>query len=322
VTITKGSTGNKSYTANWTANSTGNYTITFNANGGSGAPANATTGTDGKLASLPATTPTRNGYTFKGWFTATSGGTQITTSYVFSASTTVYAQWMPISYDITYNLYNGTVTPANPASYNIETPTITLNNPTRGGYTFDGWTGANGLTPQKSVTIPVGSTGAKTYTANWSPIIITFNANGGTVSPATAQVNSEGKLTSANLPTPTKSGSLFGGWATAAGAPVTTNTVFTESVTIYAQWTNAPRYNITFNANGGKFEGRTEYSAYTDDNFILLDPPIEPTRDGYIFAGWYDAATGGTRIQAEDDGYVFPRSMTIYAHWTVEGGEE
>ena len=68
------------------------YTINFNANGGSVGMASATTGTDGKLASLP--TPTRSGsYSFKGWYTATSGGTQVTTSYVFSNNTTIYAQW-------------------------------------------------------------------------------------------------------------------------------------------------------------------------------------------------------------------------------------
>ncbi|MBM6977344.1 InlB B-repeat-containing protein [Intestinimonas butyriciproducens] len=48
-------------------------------------------GEDGKLASLP--TPNRNGYTFNGWYTATSGGTRITLDTVFNADATVYAQW-------------------------------------------------------------------------------------------------------------------------------------------------------------------------------------------------------------------------------------
>ena len=68
------------------------YTITFNANGGSVSPTSMQTGADGKLASLPM--PTRSGsYSFNGWYTASSGGTQITTSYVFTANTTIYAQW-------------------------------------------------------------------------------------------------------------------------------------------------------------------------------------------------------------------------------------
>ena len=67
------------------------FTITFNANGGKVDVESAITGTDGTLESLP--TPTRSGYTFKGWFTAESGGTEVTTDTVFSADKIIYAQW-------------------------------------------------------------------------------------------------------------------------------------------------------------------------------------------------------------------------------------
>ncbi len=68
------------------------YTITFDANGGSVTPANAVTGAGGELTSLP--TPTRSGsYSFDGRYTAASGGTKVTTSYQFTADTTVYAHW-------------------------------------------------------------------------------------------------------------------------------------------------------------------------------------------------------------------------------------
>ena len=68
------------------------HTITFNANGGSVTTASAATGADGRLSNLP--TPTRSGsYRFDGWFTAASGGTQITTATVFTADQTVYAHW-------------------------------------------------------------------------------------------------------------------------------------------------------------------------------------------------------------------------------------
>lgn len=67
------------------------FTVTFNANGGTVSPATATTGADGKLASLP--TPTRSGYTFNGWFTAADGGESVTTATVFTENTTAYAHW-------------------------------------------------------------------------------------------------------------------------------------------------------------------------------------------------------------------------------------
>ena len=70
-------------------------------------------------------------------------------------------------YKIDYNLNGGSVS-GNPANYTTDILPITLKNPVRSGYTFTGWTGSNGSTPQKTVTIAKGSTGNKSYTANWS----------------------------------------------------------------------------------------------------------------------------------------------------------
>ena len=74
------------------------------------------------------------------------------------------------TFTITYDLADGTVATANPDNYTYETATFTLNNPIHTGYTFAGWTGSNGNTPQTTVTIPAGSHGDKTFTANWTPI--------------------------------------------------------------------------------------------------------------------------------------------------------
>lgn len=67
------------------------YTITFNPNGGTVSPTSATTGTDGKLASLP--TPTHATDTFINWYTAATGGTLVTTNTVFTSNDTIYAHW-------------------------------------------------------------------------------------------------------------------------------------------------------------------------------------------------------------------------------------
>lgn len=74
-----------------TSTPTTSYTITFDANEGTVSPATATTGADGKLATLPE--PTRSNYKFVGWFTAKSGGEKVTISTVFTKDTTIYAQW-------------------------------------------------------------------------------------------------------------------------------------------------------------------------------------------------------------------------------------
>ena len=123
-------------------------------------------------------TPTREGYEFRGWFTAASGGTQITSSTAIDKNQTIYAQWTINNYTISYTLNDGIVS-GNPTVYNVETTTITLKNPTKTGYTFTGWTGSNGTTAQTTVTIPKGSTGNKNYTANWkiNNYTITYDNN-------------------------------------------------------------------------------------------------------------------------------------------------
>ena len=74
-----------------------------------------------------------------------------------------------IPYTITYNLEGGNLPEgqSNPETYTIDSNEIKLTNPERSGYTFTGWTGSNGETPETSVTIPTDSTGDRSYTANW-----------------------------------------------------------------------------------------------------------------------------------------------------------
>jgi len=154
-----------------TANATINtYPVTYNANGGSGAPGGQTK-TYGQDLKLSSTQPTRTGYTFTGWNTAANGsGTKYASgaTYTGNAALTLYAQWTPVTYKISYTLNGGSVS-GNPSTYTIETATFTLKNPTRTGYTFTGWSGT-GLSgsANKTVTVAKGSTGDRAYTANWT----------------------------------------------------------------------------------------------------------------------------------------------------------
>ena len=118
----------------------------------------------------------RTGYTLDGWCLSPNGTTRdytvnssVANSWIDQRSPSVdlYALWKVNTYTINYNLDGGTVSKENPTSYNVNTASFTLNNPTKNGYTFVGWTGSNGTTASKTVTIAKGSTGNKTYTANW-----------------------------------------------------------------------------------------------------------------------------------------------------------
>ena len=164
-----------------------NYTITYNLNGGTNNSNNPST--YNVLYGVTFSNPTKAGYDFAGWYDA--NGNKITginegCNATFSDTTDLYsklktrktgnvsvtARWTPHNYTISYNLNSGSA--SNKTSYTIETDTFTLNNPTKTGYTFVGWTGSNGTTPQKSVSIAKGSTGNKSYTAVFQKNVYTI----------------------------------------------------------------------------------------------------------------------------------------------------
>ena len=130
----------------------------------------------------------RTSYSFTGWNTEADGsGTDYApgASVTLSSNLTLYAQWSPIQYTITYDLAGGyESTIPNPISYTIESGDITLNNPTRvdidevngttTNYLFMGWTGTGLDEPTKTVIIPHGSTGDRSYTATWDVSDIPF----------------------------------------------------------------------------------------------------------------------------------------------------
>ena len=160
-----------SYTANasltlyaqWSINT---YTLTYNAGGGSVSPASKSVTYNAAYGTLPV--PVRAGYTFNGWYTAASGGTEVTSATKMGAgNTTIYAQWTLIPYSISYDLDGGTVSPSNPVSYSIETAAFSLNNPYKEHFRFGGWTGTGLSAASQSVTVPKGSTGNRSYTALW-----------------------------------------------------------------------------------------------------------------------------------------------------------
>ena len=148
VTIPTGSTGNKSYTANWEAKQY-NVTLTRSNNGvinttdikvGYGSSNNFAV-TPSKGYSLESVSCT-NGYT------ASVKEGEENTVEVFNnnndSDSTCTATFSMASYTITYNLDGGVVSTENPTSYTIESENITLNNPTKEGYNFIGWSGSNG----------------------------------------------------------------------------------------------------------------------------------------------------------------------------------
>ena len=128
---------------------------------------------DTSLKDFP--TPSKDNYIFIGW--TGPGYTEPTKDGIIPKGATgdrkYTAHWQPEPYTITYNLNGGSLPEGltNPATYTIETETFTLNNPTREGYYFLGWTDGNSSTLQRTVTITKGTKDDKSYTTYWAYLL-------------------------------------------------------------------------------------------------------------------------------------------------------
>ena len=212
--------------AQWTVNT---YTITFDTDGGSAI--DPITQDYGTTITAPAD-PTRTGYTFAGW-------TPEIPATMPAENLTVKAKWTVNQYTITYDLDGGTAE-GNPASYTVESGAITLAEPTKPGYTFTGWSGTDlEGADNRSVTIPAGSTGDRSYTAHWQVNTVystlRFETRGGSALATLALPY--GSRVDLTKYVPTREGFAFTGWYTDKELTKrVTSLTLTNSTVVYAGW--------------------------------------------------------------------------------------
>ena len=324
-TTTVNLTADRTLYAQWTKTS-GTVKVTFNANGGSVSPSTRTYNRNSYYTSLP--TPVRSGYTFNGWYTASSGGTRITSSskVTTTASTqTLYAHWTRSASStvrVTFNANGGSVSPS-VRTYTRNSYYTNLPTPVRSGYTFGGWyTASSGGTRITSSTKVTTTASTQTLYAHWtrsasSTVRVTFNANGGSVSPSIRSYTRNSYYT--NLPTPVRSGYTFNGWYTSStgGTRVTSSTRVTTTAstqTLYARWTKSASatVRVIYDANGGSVSPSSQ--TYTRNSYYNNLPT--PVYSGYTFTGWYTAKTGGTKITTSTRVTTTASTQTLYARWT------
>ena len=152
-------------------------------------------------------------------------------------------------------------------------------------------------------------------------ITVTFDPNGGSTSQRSKTIPANSRLT--GLPTATRSGYTFKGWALDKidpDAPGTFSTVvvsngtfsFKEDVTLYALWERDKVFRtVYFDANGGSV---SQSSKSVREGSIYGELPT-PKRNGYTFDGWYTSPYGGNQITSETV-FTNSSSVTLYAHWT------
>ena len=159
------------------------YTITYNLGGGTNASGNPSTYTI-QSQTITLAAPTREGYTFGGWYANSSltGDAVTTIASGQTGDVTLWAKWTPKQYTITYNLSGGTNAEDNPTAYTIESDAITLGAATKTGYTFGGWYRSADLSGDAVTTIQSGSTGDVELWAKWTAnrYAIAFVGNGKT----------------------------------------------------------------------------------------------------------------------------------------------
>ena len=121
------------------------YTVSFNANGGSGAPGSQTRWY-GEVITLSSTRPTRYGYIFQGWAKSSSGAVEYQpgSKYGLDANTTLYAIWKAETYTISYDANGGSGSPGNQTKTYGQTLTLSSTKPTRTNYNFLGWATSSG----------------------------------------------------------------------------------------------------------------------------------------------------------------------------------
>jgi uncharacterized repeat protein (TIGR02543 family) len=312
-------TADQTLYAKWTAST---YTVIFDGQGGSvPTPPNKSVTYNSPYG--PLATTTFPGYTFSGWWTDTNGaGTMVSASTVVAvmADQTLYANWTPNSYVVTFDAQGGSVPDPVSKSVATDSPYGPLATTTRSGYTFAGWwTEVGGAGTLVSASTVVKVTANQTLYAKWTAIsyTVTFNGQGGSVpSPVSKGITFDSPY--GPLATTTRPGYTFAGWWTGVGGAGTlvsasTAVAVTADQTLYANWTLST-YVVTFDAQGGDIPSPASTNVTYDSPY---GPLATTTRSGYTFGGWWTGVGGAGTLVSASTVVKITADQTLYAKWTA-----
>ena len=296
------------------------YTVQYDANRGSGSMADQAMTYD-QAARLSMNSFSRPGYVFRGWNTKPDGtGTGFDDHARINADNqndlapekdggkvTLYALWEPISYGISYDLNGGRLPDGkdNPVTYSAETDDITLVNPEKKDYDFTGWTGTGLQKPTKKVIIKKGSTGDRTYKANWKlkEFKVTFVTNGGSkVKTQTVKIHQTAQKPS----NPKKKGYTFKGWYADKSLTKAFNfkTAIEKNTTVYAKWSAKP---IPVLLAQGRPSGKTGIRIFWNK--------VSGTSKYLIYAAGYGGATKRIKVTSGTS-FTVKKCISKKGKWT------
>lgn len=323
TTSTKASTTQKA-TNSATTKTKYDYTISFKANGGTGAPASIGKNYK-KNVYLPKTVPNRKGYIFKGWATSPKGAAVYKPGDKFTQNKSVvlYAAWekIPETYEIKFyngSIYLGKQTKTEGKKIKIACPEKAV----RKGYTFKGWSLDNG---SDKINYVNGSEYTKNEPMNLFAVwqINTYNIyyySGTRTNPIGSKSGKYNQTVTLDQEDPQRNGYIFLGWSTKINATTADSrfnsgrdyTFSDESITLYAVW-KSDVCEVKYDMNGGT---GTIAKQTGSKNSIITVTYSEPTKAGYTFLGW---STNKNAVSAEyKAGSNFElknTSTTLYAVW-------
>ena len=271
------------------------YTVSFDSDGGSTVAAAQVE--EGAAIPAPAD-PTKRGYAFSGWDRDLS--TPVT------GNLTVNARWTAIRYDIVYELNGGTNAAGNPATYTVE-DAITLQAPSKGDRPFLGWSDGG--------VIPVGSTGNKTFTANWMNDTDAYytvehylqNKAGTGYEKASSATEKKAGAIGSHV---TAEDKTFEHYAYAPGKSTAAGDIASDGSLVLKLYYDRVSYTVTFLSDGGRLTAGNATPSVRYGNALQSYPTF--ARDGYEFAGW-DDVTGCNSVEGD---------LTVHALWTATSDYE
>jgi uncharacterized repeat protein (TIGR02543 family) len=304
------------------------FTVSYDTASGGTAPANQsyTYGTTGLTLDTGGSL-SKSGYTFLGW-SKSSTGTTVSSPFIPTENTTLYARWSGVTYSVAFNSNGGSLSPAT-ASFTTGGGGVTLPSAgTQAGYEFAGWSDTlNG----NLVSDPYVATTNLTLYAKWTATQYTITYNRGVIgsttltsgqpsvfpSNATSTISTVITLDSTIDSSTVLSGTtyVFTGWKESG-----TNSAYkggdsyrmpAANVTFTAQWVAV--YTVSYILNGGS--GAVPADVTQTDGSSSTLTAIVPTRAGFTFAGWKDQA------EATVSGSTFtvgPTRYLLYAQWTPD----
>jgi uncharacterized repeat protein (TIGR02543 family) len=278
------------------------YTVTFDSNGGSDVDA-VTQTFDSEF--LAPTQPTLEGYDFAGWFTDDETFLQSFTFGTHPLDTNLFAKWTATVYDITYQLDGGILAEGSTLSYTVEDDLVVFNDPTKTGYTFEGWFDNNAFDGDVYVAINPNLMSDLTLFAKFTvnQYTISFDEAGGT---NVTSITQDFGTTVTKPMDPTRVGHTFQGWLLEGQAFVFT-TMPVNGANLVASW-QINSYAVTLNVDGGDALTTSSFDVEYDSSLTL----VTPTRTGYQFNGWSD----GTEIWTTGD-EMPANALSLTAQWSL-----